>query len=912
MSALSSLLVQDQILSVNQVEQALQRQVIFGGDLATNLLEFGLVQEDVLIEYVGRVMRQPVLPREALESIDPDLAGRLPWRLADERRVIPVRFRDDSLILACAAPPPAEAVEEISTALGVDVVFHLVLEFRLAIALNRCFGIRIPARLSGLQKRYAPGYVPDPIPLIPPPADRGMVRTPEPPPAPAAEEPVVIESSATAGRPGDSTIRFITGSNDRESTAPFGHRTARIPAAPHPAEPANAKPRRLSFSKAIAELGTAQSRDEILRLFFDFSRQAFDFTALFLVHGGLAQGRVAGSRGGPAVDIEHVTVPLEGGGMFQTVHETRGFHLGPPGDAPPDNELLAQLRRPRLSNCAVIPVSLRQRIVLLLYGDSANRGVRASRVAKLADFGREVAGAFERILLAQKLGGYRRPSDVRRAKPGPAERAPAPAPPAVGAGLLGYQAKEPPRTPSLVPVGKARLRPATPPATEHAAALGTDSWPAPGGPPPHPPETRSVEPAGQDDFAIRATEPAIENPPAAPVRKAFDPARPPASGLISRADVIEVSPDYRTSEQDEPFRTPDTPPAPGQSPAPPERRPETETRPAVTVQRVVSVGTPSAVAPVTPVAPVAPVRSVVVEMGEDIDRLIERVLSRGGFAAHGAPDEEAATLLLGIGDDALIRLVRQFPGPLFHDRYRDPNRVRPVKEFGPLLALLARFGERAVPYLLPLTDGYDSEVRYFATYLFTAIPHPLVLPALVKRVFDNDRQIRALAIDVIGGFERFPEYRWAVQDLAAALTSSSSNLERKRLAAEALGRLQAPFAVKALAEMLGSVDGVLAEICQRALVRTTFNDFGFSERRWLTWWQGNRGRHRIEWALESVNHRREEIRLHAIAELRRLAGDSISWPAGPLDHKQRKELRRLVEEWWGREGRTLHPPPDCW
>ena len=323
--------------------------------------------------------------------------------------------------------------------------------------------------------------------------------------------------------------------------------------------------------------------------------------------------------------------------------------------------------------------------------------------------------------------------------------------------------------------------------------------------------------------------------------------------------------------------------------------------PAVTVQRVASVGGASAT---------APPRSVVVEMGEEIERLIERVLSRGRFATDGAPDEEAATLLLGIGDDAVVRLARHFPGPLFHDRYQDPNRVRPVTEFGPLLALLARFGERAVPHLLPLTDSYDSEVRYFATYLFTAIPHPLVLPAVVKRVFDNDRQIRALAIDVVRGFERFPEYRWAVQDLAAALTSSASNLERKRLAAEALDRLQAPYTVKALAEMLGSVDGVLAEICQRALVRTTFNDFGFSERRWLTWWQSNRTRHRIEWALESVNHRREEIRLHTIAELRRLTGDAVRWPAGPLDHKQRKEVRRLVEEWWTREGRALHPPPE--
>ena len=154
---------------------------------------------------------------------------------------------------------------------------------------------------------------------------------------------------------------------------------------------------------------------------------------------------------------------------------------------------------------------------------------------------------------------------------------------------------------------------------------------------------------------------------------------------------------------------------------------------------------------------------------------------------------------------------------------------------------------------------------------------------------------------------RAPEHRFAVRELTTALTSSSSSLERKRMAAEALGELCAPQAVASLAEMLGSVDGVLAEKCHRALMRITFADFGFSERRWSNWWQANRHRHRIEWALDSVNHRKEDIRRAAIDELRRMVGDAVAWPAGPLDHKQRKEIRRRVEDWWASEGRLLNP-----
>ncbi len=902
MSALSSLLVQDQVLTVNQVEQALQRQVIFGGDLVTNLLELGLVEEDRLVEYVARVMRQPVLPRSALEDIDPDIIARLPGHVAEGRSVIPVRFRGDSLVIACAAPPPAEVIDGISADLGAFVSVHLVLEFRLAIALNRYYGVRIPARLAGLQKRYAPDYEPRSSFGGQAPVANEVVA-PSPIPAAPEKPPIIIEASTPGKRPEESTIRFITKGDERENTAPFGHRRAVVPAVPPPPEPALERPRRLSFSEATSEIRAVESRDGILQVFFDFARQAFDFSALFLVHGGLVQGRVAARRGGPVIDIERASFSLDGGGMFRTVHETRGVHLGPPGEAPEDVELLAQLGRQRPSNCAVIPVSLRQRIVLMLYGDSGKRGVRANRVAKLADFGREVAAAFERILLAQKLGRFHYAPDTGGPKIRVGEDDVLRRPPPEKSDLASYSAKEPPTTPSLAPVGKARLKAAAAPETEYAAALETDSWPAPAEPPSRPPEPAPVQPPPEEDIATRATEPAIEiRPPAtAPAGKAFDPARPPTADLLARVDLLEVSADYRTSEQAEPFRTPETPLVPEPRPEPPAPAPEVQPQPQVIVQPVVSVGAPQAAA--------SP-RSVVIEMGEEIDRLVERVLSRGRFAADGTLDEEAVDLLLGIGDDALSRLVVHFPGPLVHDRYRDPSRVRPVTEFSPLLALLVRFGDRVVPHLLPLTESYDSEVRYFSVFLFSAISHPLALPALVKRVFDNDRQIRTLAIDVIASLERFPEYRWAAQDLSAALVSSASNLERKRLVAEALGRLRTPFAVKALAEMLGSVDGVLAELCQRALVLTTFNDFGFSERRWLTWWQANRGRHRIEWALEAVNHRREEIRLHAVGELRRLTGDAITWPSGPLDHRQRKDVRRLAEEWWTHEGRALHPPPD--
>ena len=51
MSALTSLLVRDEVVSVQQIEDALQRQVLEGGEIDTALLELDAASENTLNSY---------------------------------------------------------------------------------------------------------------------------------------------------------------------------------------------------------------------------------------------------------------------------------------------------------------------------------------------------------------------------------------------------------------------------------------------------------------------------------------------------------------------------------------------------------------------------------------------------------------------------------------------------------------------------------------------------------------------------------------------------------------------------------------------------------------------------------------------------------------------------------------------
>src|SRR5271169_4682505 len=64
--SLSSLIVQREVATIRQVEEALARQVLYGGDLVTNVLEVAQVPEEVLVPLLAETAHMPHAPLRAL------------------------------------------------------------------------------------------------------------------------------------------------------------------------------------------------------------------------------------------------------------------------------------------------------------------------------------------------------------------------------------------------------------------------------------------------------------------------------------------------------------------------------------------------------------------------------------------------------------------------------------------------------------------------------------------------------------------------------------------------------------------------------------------------------------------------------------------------------------------------------
>src|SRR5690606_28571733 len=99
-----------------------------------------------------------------------------------------------------------------------------------------------------------------------------------------------------------------------------------------------------------------------------FARQFFDYTALFVVHDDVADGREAWGVGAPTEEVRSIVVPLDRPSVFAEVRRLCAPLVRRVGANEVEREVLATLRRASPMPAAlVMPIAIRQRVVLLLY-----------------------------------------------------------------------------------------------------------------------------------------------------------------------------------------------------------------------------------------------------------------------------------------------------------------------------------------------------------------------------------------------------------------------------------------------------------------------------------------------------------------------------------------------------------------
>lgn len=858
---------------MRQVEEALARQVIYGGDLATNLLEVARIDEAKLASLVAESLALVAAPIGELPIPQERVRMLVPPEMAAQQTIAPLSLEGESLVVAVAEPMPGHVHEQLSFALGLAIEQRLALAVRVRQAIARVYGLPLERRMQRLVARLA--GEPSPTGSMPPPLGTSP-NVPEPPRPPSAPPARNTSRSFPAARPVEN------GDGGRHMTAPpvtapypvvVERPAAAAPApAPAPAEPEEhdssppvslltnekragllqreapaavraARRRRgpLTLESAKKEAEEAADRDALLDLFFDYCRQYFDYAALFLVHGDIAEGRDAYGDGAARDRVVGIGMPLDLPGLMSSARERRAPVIARAQPDGLDAVLLSDLQRSRDAEIAMVPLIVRTRAVAVLMGDCGAAGIDKASVQHVVAFAGIIGKAFERIIVRRKLEGF----------------------------IAGRASGESGRVdPAMVSAKRKSSRP--PPSSGPGSAAGTATGAA----------------------VAAATAAAGAAPTAATVLRTVGSAPPPVANIASLRPI-------------------GGPPIPREEPSAPRsdfdpddavlfdelgwdavRDEEHELAAPASAAILVSAHAPAA-RRVNRTDP--PLPSVIVDVDTELAALVDRI-------ASGAEDEQAEGELLRQGERAMRVIMTRFPGPVTYDRARLATAVNPPRasDSGPVLRLVARQRKVALPFVLEKLAVEESEIRGWATHLLAELPYVEALPHLVARLRDVDAATRASAAIAIAAVARmYPdEVRRAVQEMTHA-----TDRNERVAAMRAMGELREPAIVPDLVRALGDGDESVVEAAHDALVQVTRQDLGNDARRWLRWWDQNAQRHRIEWLIDALTHEVAEIRRAAGEELRALSKEYFGY-ASDLPARDRERAQQRYRDWWITEGRA--------
>src|SRR6202022_3631957 len=124
-SPLGQMLVNDKILSTEQLNQALERQRKTRERLGQILIDMKLIDEDILLKYLGAQFRKDPITRQELSEIDLDVVKLVPEEVARQYGVIASQRSGRKLIVATADPLNVMALDDLRRATGLDVDFRI-------------------------------------------------------------------------------------------------------------------------------------------------------------------------------------------------------------------------------------------------------------------------------------------------------------------------------------------------------------------------------------------------------------------------------------------------------------------------------------------------------------------------------------------------------------------------------------------------------------------------------------------------------------------------------------------------------------------------------------------------------------------------------------------------------------------
>ncbi len=150
-------LLEHDVITKDQFEEATQSRVVFGGRLGTNLAELGYMGLEEIGRHLSEHLEVPLAPEEWITNPSDEARRAIATELVEKNSVLPLHLEKRVLHLAMLDPRDPVQIDEIAFATGLRIVPYVLPEVQLLALLEHHYGVRREIRYINLGKEAAAG-----------------------------------------------------------------------------------------------------------------------------------------------------------------------------------------------------------------------------------------------------------------------------------------------------------------------------------------------------------------------------------------------------------------------------------------------------------------------------------------------------------------------------------------------------------------------------------------------------------------------------------------------------------------------------------------------------------------------------------------------------------------------------------
>src|SRR6266498_1656619 len=139
---LGDALIKEGLVTRQQIDLALQRQVMFGGRIGTNLLELRVVGEDELTGFLSKYFRIPSVLPDMIASIEEEVIASVSGDVVEKYKILPFKKDRNRLHTAMLNPRNLKEIDELRFMTGFEIIPYVITELRLLFALEKYYGMK--------------------------------------------------------------------------------------------------------------------------------------------------------------------------------------------------------------------------------------------------------------------------------------------------------------------------------------------------------------------------------------------------------------------------------------------------------------------------------------------------------------------------------------------------------------------------------------------------------------------------------------------------------------------------------------------------------------------------------------------------------------------------------------------------